>query len=62
MRIAFYLYTALAAAGIYVSELLIEIHLDTKYAKAGDTGLCAGDGFSCAEAANSGYAERGLTD
>lgn len=57
MRIAFYLYTLLAAAGIYVSERLIGIHLATHYQKAGDTGICGGEGFSCAEAASSGYAE-----
>ncbi len=57
MRIAFYLYTALAAAGIFVSERLIAIHLNTLYARAGDTGICGGEGFSCAEAAQSGYAE-----
>lgn len=57
MRIAFYLYTLLAAAGVFVSERLIRIHLDTLYAKAGDTGICGGEGFSCAEAAASGYAE-----
>jgi len=57
VRIAFYLYTVLAAAGIYVSELLIKVHLETRYAKAADSGLCAGDGFSCADAANSEYAE-----
>lgn len=58
MRIAFYLYTLLSAAGIYISERLIAIHLDTHYAKAaGDTGICSGEGFSCADAASSEYAE-----
>lgn len=59
MRIAFYLYTALAAGGIFVSEQLIAIHLKTLYAKGGDTGICGGEGFSCAEAAQSDYAEIG---
>lgn len=60
MRIAFYLYSLLAAAGIYVSELLIEVHLQASYGKGGDTGVCgAADGFSCADAANSVFAELG---
>lgn len=60
MRIAFYLYTLLAAAGVYISELLVQVHLDAHFSGAGDTGVCAaGEGFSCADAANSGYAEIG---
>jgi protein-disulfide isomerase len=60
VRIAFYLYSLLAAAGIFVSELLVKVHLDAAYGKGGDTGLCgAADGFSCADAANSVYAEIG---
>jgi len=57
VRIGFYLYTLLSAAGIYVSEQLIAIHLGTIFTKAGDTGICGGEGFSCAEAASSPYAE-----
>lgn len=60
MRIAFYLYTLLAAAGVYISELLVQVHLDAHFSGAGDTGVCAaGEGFSCADAANSTYAEIG---
>lgn len=58
MRIGFYIFTLLAAGGIYVSELLIDVHVKAVYRVGNaDTGLCGADGFSCAEAANSQYAE-----
>lgn len=58
MRIGFYIFTLLAAGGIYVSELLIDVHLRAVYRLGGaDSGLCGAEGFSCAEAANSQYAE-----
>lgn len=44
----------LTGLGIYVSDLLLDVHVDTLYLGAGDSGVCgAGDAFSCADAANS---------
>ena len=57
MRVAFYLLTGLAAAGAWVSELLIQKHIGYLYAGAGDSGICAGTYFSCEEAAQSAMAE-----
>jgi protein-disulfide isomerase/uncharacterized membrane protein len=54
VRIGFYLYTALAAAGVFVSEMLIKTHIRSVYQNATDSGVCAAsDLFSCAEAARS---------
>ena len=51
---AFIIYIVLAALGIYVSDLLLDVHVDTIYLGAGDKGICgAGDAFSCADAATS---------
>ncbi len=59
MRAGFYLLTALAAAGAWISELLIEKHIGYLYGGAADTGLCAGAHVSCEEAAKSVMAEIG---
>lgn len=56
-RHVFYVYAALIVAGVAISEHLIDIHIGTKYAGAGDSGVCSGEGFSCADAASSAYAE-----
>ena len=54
----FYLLTIFSAIGVYVSERLIQLHIDSVILKLGDTGVCAsGEGFSCAELATSWLAE-----
>ena len=58
MRTRFYLLTVLSSLGIYVSERLIQLHIDSVILKLGDSGVCAsGEGFSCAELATSWLAE-----
>ena len=57
MRLSFYIYCALCAAGTYVSSLLLDVHATAK-AGGGDTGICArGAGVSCADAAESAFGE-----
>lgn len=52
MRKSFYVLTALAGAGIYAGEELVKIHIATKFANGGDSGLCAAaEGFSCSDVA-----------
>ncbi len=58
MRLGFYVLSALAAAGIYVSQELVQTHLQTIVLGAGDSGLCGALG-SCAKAAESAYATIG---
>ncbi|MCB9534667.1 MAG: thioredoxin domain-containing protein [Myxococcales bacterium] len=59
MRLGFYVLSALAAAGIFASQELVETHAKVKLG-GGDTGLCgAFEGFSCADAAQSVYATIG---
>jgi len=54
VRIGFYLFTLLAAGGVFVSELLVATHIQSVFQNAGDTGVCAAsDLFSCADAARS---------
>jgi protein-disulfide isomerase/uncharacterized membrane protein len=51
---AFIIYAILSALGVYVSDLLVDIHVQTIYLGSGDSGICAsGAAFSCADAANS---------
>lgn len=60
MRLGFYVLSALAAAGIFASQKLVETHVQTKVLGAGDSGLCgAADFLSCADAAESVYATIG---
>ncbi|MEZ4464827.1 MAG: DsbA family protein [bacterium] len=59
MRIGFYLFTALAAAGVYVSELLVATHVQAVYANGGDTGICAALGGGCSDAARSALSSLG---
>ncbi|MCA9525932.1 MAG: thioredoxin domain-containing protein [Myxococcales bacterium] len=54
MRLGFYLFTAFAAAGVYVSELLVTTHVQAVFANGGDTGICAALGGGCSDAARSG--------
>jgi len=56
-RHVFYLYALLIVAGVAISEHLIDIHIGTTYSGAGDSGVCSGEGFSCADAASSAYAD-----
>lgn len=54
MRTTFYVFTLLAAAGIWVSQLLVDVHIAAVHTGAGDSGICAASSaFSCAEVANS---------
>lgn len=54
MRATFYVFTLLAAAGIWVSQLLVDVHIATVHTGAGDSGICAASSaFSCAEVASS---------
>ena len=58
MRIAYYFTTALAGAGIWVSDKLVQTHIATHYSNKGDTGICgASEAFSCADAARSEYGD-----
>lgn len=57
MRTHFYVLIILAVVGFWCGEELVKIHIDTLYANGGDTGICAGDGFSCSEVARSGYSQ-----
>ena len=57
---AFIVYFVLASLGIYVSDLLLDVHVNTVYLNANDTGVCAaGDIFSCREVAMSSFSDIG---
>ncbi len=60
MRVGFFVLSILAAAGVWVSQHLIELHIRTTVLGATDTGLCAQfAGFSCADAVSSVYSTLG---
>ncbi|MCA9541009.1 MAG: thioredoxin domain-containing protein [Myxococcales bacterium] len=60
MRVSSVILAALAAVGVYVSELLVRVHIDTRYLQLGDSGICGSDpAFSCADVATSRFAELG---
>ena len=49
MRLSFYVYLILAIVGVYMSEILIDLHVNVNYAGGGDDATCAaGSSFSCA--------------
>lgn len=51
---SFYIFTALSAAGIWISQLLVDVHIAAVHTGAGDSGICASSSaFSCSEAATS---------
>ena len=51
---SFYVFSLLSAAGVWVSQLLVDVHIAAVHTGAGDNGICASSGaFSCAEAATS---------
>lgn len=58
MRVAFFVLTALAAVGVFLSLELVGVHLGTHYGDGGDTALCqALEGYSCEAASKSSYSE-----
>ncbi len=60
MRKSFYFLTALSAIGLWLSEKLVKVHIETHYANGTDTGICAAaEGFSCSDVARSALSSVG---
>ncbi|MGK0361808.1 MAG: protein-disulfide isomerase/uncharacterized membrane protein [Bradymonadia bacterium] len=50
----FYVFSLLSAAGVWVSQMLVDVHIGAVHTGAGDRGICAASSaFSCSEVATS---------